>query len=71
MKHHEKVHRIAKEAYVYIPFNGEATCITQASEEDGCIYARGEETGNEYIFQYEDVDLEEDMFYKLTMLENE
>ena len=64
------VEKLATEAYVYIPEGGEAITIRAAVVEEEVIYGTGEESGIEYAVTFGDVDLENDMFYKLVLMEN-
>lgn len=34
-----------------------------------CFYGTGEESGEEYMIQYTDIDLENDMFYELKLVD--
>lgn len=63
------VQEVANSAYVYIPFNCEAIQISHCENEEGCFYGHGEETGDEYCINYQDVDLAIDQFYKLVPIE--
>ena len=70
MSKYEKVCELANAAAIYVPFDAEGMRIIAVVVEDGCFYAEGEESGEDYRIEFEDVDLEQDMFYKLTLMEN-
>ena len=69
------VARIAADSAVYVPFNCEGVRITScdsvdsALEEGAGFVGTGEETGNQYRIEYAEVDLEEDMFYRLAAVD--
>ena len=69
MSKYSEVAQKAADAYVYIPFNGEAITIRAAILDEEVMYGTGEETGLEYTVYFEDVDLENDMFYKLQLMD--
>ncbi len=63
-----EVEKLATEAYVYIPINGEAIIIRAAVPDENMIYGTGEETGDEYAIEFSEVDVRNDMFYKLELM---
>ena len=63
-----KAKQLAQEAAVYVPFNGEAIRIDNYNENNFC--GTGEESGVPYTVPYEYVDLDNDMFYKLVLMDN-
>ena len=62
------VKTIVESAAIYIPFNCEGTRIIATFGEDGYFLCEGEETGEQYEIQFDEVDLEADMFYKLELI---
>ena len=68
-RNYPDVENLATGAYVYIPFNGEAINIRAVVVEDEVFYGAGEESGQEYSIYFEDVDIKNDMFYKLTLMD--
>lgn len=54
------------EAAVYVPFDGEGIRISYC--EDDAFYGTGEESGQEYKIPYYDVDLDNDLIYKLVLM---
>ena len=79
----DKVKNMVYNASVYVPFNSEGIFIRHYDDEDtimgeqtmdddytGQFFGVGEESGREYYIEYSKVNLAEDMFYKLTLLEN-
>ena len=68
--HNEKVHNLVIQAAIYVPFDGEGCRIISYIEEEHYFLAEGEESGEQYQIHYADVDLKQDMFYKLTLMEN-
>jgi hypothetical protein len=65
-----KVIDIVEAAYVYIPFDSEALRINHIDREEGVFYSTGEESGDDIVVNFEDVDLERDMFYKLVLMDS-
>jgi len=63
-----EVEKLAIDAYVYIPFNVEAITIRAVIVEEEIMYGTGEESGAEYAVEFSEVDLENDMFYKLELM---
>lgn len=63
------VKAIVESAAIYIPFNCEGTRIIATFGNEGYFLCEGEESGEQYEVQLDDVDLENDMFYKLELIE--
>ena len=66
----EKVKQLANEAAVYVPFNCEGLRVVAVVEEEGYFLCEGEDSGDNYQIMFEEVDLDNDMFYKLVLMEN-
>jgi len=69
MSNVSKVISMVGEACVYIPFNCEAMRIEAVVFEDGVFYGTGEESGEQYRVEFTEVDLDNDMFYKMVLME--
>jgi hypothetical protein len=77
----EKVKEIVSRAAVYVPFDCEGVRIEYWDSEEeiasiaeteaytGRFFGTGEETGDSYSIDYADVNLEEDSFYELKLIE--
>ena len=73
----DKVKEIVGRAAVYVPFNCEGIRIdywdTDTNVEDDDVpqrfYGTGEESGEQYAIDFADVDLAQDMFYELKLIE--
>lgn len=63
----EKVKSILARTAVYVPEDCEGIRIAYCDDE--MFYGIGEETGEEYALEYEEVDLEKDMFYELKLVD--
>lgn len=59
------VELLAEISAVYCPNGYEACRILRNCPEDQCFYGIGEESETEYKVPYSDVNLDDDMFYKL------
>ena len=59
---------LAQEAAVYITESCEAIRIDNYDEDS--FSGTGEETGESYTIAYSEVDLKNDMFYKLVLMQN-
>jgi len=74
-EHDRKVLKIVSEAAIYVPAECEGIRISHwdANPEDedyeGAFWGQGEESGEEYKIFFSEVDLENSMFYKLTLIE--
>jgi hypothetical protein len=62
------VRNIVSDAAIYCPVDVEAIRIDY-HEEEGGFYGQGEESGEEYYILYNEVDLKQDLFYKLVLIE--
>lgn len=69
MSNVSKVLSMVNEACVYIPFHGEAMRIDAVVAKDGVFYGTGEETGEQYSVELTEVDLDNDLFYKMVLME--
>ena len=73
--HQKRVLMLASQAAIYIPADCEGIRIdywdTELDDDtrECFIYGTGEESGEEYRIDFNDVDLDTDMFYKLTLME--
>jgi len=65
----DTVKSIVEQSAIYIPFNCEGTRIIATFGDDGYFLAEGEETGEQYEIQFSEVDLKNDMFYKLVLVD--
>ena len=63
----KKIRNIIENCYLYIPFNSEALRINYCDEDR--FYTTGEESGDEITVEYDEVDLEKDMFYELKLMD--
>lgn len=59
--------RFLSEAAIICPLDEEAMRINYV--DDGNVYATGEESGEEYTIDVDDVDFENSIFYKLQEME--
>lgn len=67
--------QLVSRAAVYVPFDGEAIRITTffsgddlAADEDPYFIGEGEESGDNISVQFDDVDLDYDNFYEMTLM---
>jgi len=60
------VKEMIQNASVYIPFNCEGIRINNCDEES--FTGTGEESGEEYSVEYDEVDLANDMIYRLVLM---
>jgi hypothetical protein len=67
----EKVKAIVGSSYIYIPYDSEALRINHMDIDEGVFYTTGEESGDDIVINFEDVNLQMDMFYKLVLVGNE
>lgn len=65
MTHSRTVQLLAETCAIYIPNNCEAIRIMSNNPVDGCFYGEGEDSGASYEILYSEVNIDEDMFYKL------
>lgn len=63
-----RVIELVNEAAVYVPMSCEGIRIDSVCEDAQCFYGTGEETGESYTVQFDEVDLDEDSFYKLVKI---
>ena len=74
-KHEQKVLRFVSQAAIYVSTDGEGVRIDywDADEQDddyqGCFYGTGGDTGELYMIPFNKVNFEEDMFFKLVLME--
>ena len=67
----EKVKQLANEAAVFLPKeSSESIRIVAVMGEEDYFLGEGEETGENYQIEFVDVDLDNDKFYKLVLMEN-
>ncbi len=69
MTDHSKLIRILGEASVYCSLENEDMRIDYHDNDTQTFVCTGEETGEEYCIKYDEVDLDNDRFYKLTLME--
>lgn len=67
--------KLVSRAAIYVPFDGEAVRITTYiagdqldGDEEPYFIGEGEESGDNITVQFDDVDLDYDMFYELQLL---
>jgi len=58
--------QMIQEAAIYVPFNCEGIRISHC--EDDAFYGVGEESGESYKITYEEVDLDNDLIYKIVLM---
>ena len=63
----EKVKAIVERSAIYVPIDCEGIRISYCDDE--MFYGTGEETGEEYSLEYGEVDLENDLFYELKLVD--
>jgi hypothetical protein len=66
-----KVQALAENAAVYVQEDGEGMRILACVSEENHFLAEGEETGESYQIDYSEVDLENDMFYRFQLMDNQ
>ena len=66
---------MAENAIIYIQYDKdedlESMRIITSMTEENYFLAEGEESGEQYQIEYADVDLENDIFYRLQRMDNE
>ena len=66
---------MAENAIIYIQYDKdedlESMRIITSMTEENYFLAEGEESGEQYQIEYADVDLENDIFYRLQKMDNE
>ena len=74
-EHLANVAALAENAIIYIQYDKdedlESMRIITSMSEENYFLAEGEETGEQYQVDYADVDLENDIFYRLQKMDNE
>lgn len=74
-EHEQKALRFVSQAAIYVPASCEGIRIdywdTDEKDDDyeGAFFGTGEETGEQYKISFAEVNFEEDMFYKLVLME--
>jgi disulfide oxidoreductase YuzD len=63
------VQELVNRAAVYIQFGEEAFRIDYADDENQRFFGSYEESGEEHSIEYDEVDLENDMFYELVVID--
>jgi hypothetical protein len=59
----DRTRAMAEQALIYVPQDSESIRISHCEED--AFYGTGEDSGDEYKIHYEDVNLNQDLFYKL------
>jgi hypothetical protein len=74
-EHLADVAALAENAIIYIQYDKdedlESMRIITSMSEENYFLAEGEESGEQYQVDYADVDLENDIFYRLQKMDNE
>ena len=70
-EHLANVAALAENADLYIQEEGEGMRIIACMSEEDYFLAEGEESGEQYQVDYDDVDLENDTFYRLQKMDNQ
>ena len=74
-EHLANVAALAENAIIYIEYDKdedlESMRIITSMSEENYFLAEGEESGEQYQVEYADVDLENDIFYRLQKMDNE
>jgi hypothetical protein len=74
-EHLANVAALAENAIIYIQYDKdqdlESMRIITSMSEENYFLAEGEESGEQYQIEYADVDLENDIFYRLQKMDNE
>ena len=74
-EHLANVAALAENAIIYIQYDKdqdlESMRIITSMTEENYFLAEGEESGEQYQVDYADVDLENDTFYRLQIMDNE
>ena len=55
-------------AILFLDADSEGIRINMVDDEEGIIYGEGEESGEDYHIAYNEIDLEEAMWYRLQLL---
>ena len=74
-EHLADVAALAENAIIYIQYDKdedlESMRIITSMSEENYFLAEGEESGEQYQIEYADVDLENDIFYRLQKMDNQ
>ena len=73
-EHLANVAALVENAIIYIQYDDddrESMRIITSMSEENYFLAEGEESGEQYQIEYADVDLENDIFYRLQKMDNE
>ena len=73
-EHLANVAALAENAIIYIQYDDddrESMRIITSMSEENYFLAEGEESGEQYQIEYADVDLDNDIFYRLQKMDNE
>jgi hypothetical protein len=74
-EHLADVAALAENAIIYIQYDKdedlESMRIITSMSEENYFLAEGEESGEQYQIEYADVDLDNDIFYRLQKMDNE
>jgi hypothetical protein len=65
----EKIQAMIDASYLYIPYDSEALRINYVDTDAGTFHTTGEESGDDIVMTFSEVDLERDMFYSLKLLD--
>ena len=64
-----KIKEMIENAYLYVPYENEAILVQYWDHKEKQFYGTGEESGDEISVEYDEVDLEKDLFYRLSLME--
>jgi len=67
----DRIAQIASMAAVYVPEDCEGIRIEAVDQEEQIFYGTGEETGESYQIEFDEVDIQHDMFYALELINTE
>jgi hypothetical protein len=73
-EHLANVAALVENAIIYIQYDDddrESMRIITSMSEENYFLAEGEESGEQYQIEYADVDLDNDIFYRLQKMDNE
>jgi|TARA_B110000977_G_C10608810_1_gene311350 hypothetical protein len=65
-----RVQVLAEHAAAYVQPDSEGMRITACVSEENYFLAEGEETGESYQIEYQEVDLARDFFYRFQLMDN-
>jgi len=66
MKNIDSIRAKVEQAAFYVPIDGELIRISHCEED--AFHGIGEDSGDEYTIHYEDVNLNQDLLYKLVLV---